>query len=76
MAAAWIYTGLMVEPIQHVGALDNFGDKWNGLLERNETKVAEPTDEWQMTYWNHFKENSELLILVVKESVRFLWLRP
>jgi CelD/BcsL family acetyltransferase involved in cellulose biosynthesis len=60
--------GLSVELVRDVRALEQIRDTWNALLEGNETKTVELSYEWQMTYWQHYHENAELFVLVVRED--------
>jgi CelD/BcsL family acetyltransferase involved in cellulose biosynthesis len=69
-------TGLEIERIEEIEDLDRIKEDWNALLERNETKTIELTYEWQMTYWRHFNENSELFVLIVKEGASIVAIAP
>jgi CelD/BcsL family acetyltransferase involved in cellulose biosynthesis len=71
-----IETELEIERIRELEALESLKEDWNTLLEKNETKTIELTYEWQITYWKHFNEHSELFVLVVKEAGSIVAIAP
>jgi CelD/BcsL family acetyltransferase involved in cellulose biosynthesis len=71
-----INTELEIERIEEIEALEGLKEDWNALLEKNETKTVELTYEWQITYWKHFHENSELFVLVIKEADSIVAIAP
>ncbi|TFG61598.1 MAG: GNAT family N-acetyltransferase, partial [Gemmatimonadales bacterium] len=46
------------------------------LLDRNETRTADLSPAWQLTYWDHFVADSELFLLVVREAGQIVAIAP
>jgi CelD/BcsL family acetyltransferase involved in cellulose biosynthesis len=67
---------LEIERIAEINALGRVKEDWNALLENNETRTVELTYEWQVTYWKHFHEDSELFVLVVREAGSVIAIAP
>jgi CelD/BcsL family acetyltransferase involved in cellulose biosynthesis len=67
---------IRVEKIDTIKALGDIQRDWNALLEQNQTKTVELSYEWQVTYWKHFNENSELFILIIKENEAVVAIAP
>lgn len=69
-------SNLEIERIDDVDKLEALREKWNALLEENETRTIELTYEWQLTYWKYFNENSKLFILIIKEGNDIIGIAP
>jgi CelD/BcsL family acetyltransferase involved in cellulose biosynthesis len=67
---------LEIKKIEETAALESLREDWNALLEQNETRTVELTYEWQTTYWEHFRENSEMFILVVRKAGSVVAIAP
>ena len=67
---------LEVERIEGRRALEPIRAAWEGLLDRNETRTADLTPAWQLTYWDHFAADSELFLLVVREAGEIVAIAP
>ncbi len=69
-------TKLLVECVRELAALEPVREKWNALLDESETKTVELTYEWQITYWQHFNENAELFVLIIREANDIVAIAP
>jgi CelD/BcsL family acetyltransferase involved in cellulose biosynthesis len=67
---------LEVERVEGGDALESIRAAWDGLLDRNETRTAELTHAWQLTYWEHLAAESRLFVLVVREAGEIVAIAP
>jgi CelD/BcsL family acetyltransferase involved in cellulose biosynthesis len=67
---------LEVERVEARDALKSIGAAWDRLLDQNETRMAELTHSWQMTYWDHLADDSQLFLLVVREAGEIVAIAP
>jgi len=58
-----------LEVVQDINRFNELGEEWDGLLERSSSKSIFLTWEWLFYWWMHFKNNKELLILLIKDEI-------
>lgn len=67
---------LEVERIEGRDALETIRATWDKLLDQSETKTADLTPAWQLTYWDHLAATSQLFLLVVREAGEIVAIAP
>ena len=66
---------MRIRKIRSYSELIALKDKWKNALERCEHSVFS-TWEWLSTWWNHFGENKQLLVLIAEENDRIVGIAP
>src|SRR5512133_940724 len=69
-------TLLTIEKINNPDTLESIKNVWNALLENNDTKTIELSYEWQISYWKHFNQGSELFVLVIHKAGSIIAISP
>lgn len=57
-----------LEIIDHFGKLDGFEKQWNQLVQTADTRTIFQTYEWNRCWWETFKQDKELFILILTEN--------
>lgn len=65
-----------VQRIDTLDELETIRTAWETLLAQNLTQTAELTYLWQVTYWEHFPDRSELFVLVVRDGATVVGIAP
>jgi len=67
---------ISVEKISQESAFKDLKTTWNSLLKQSDADTPFLTWEWLYLWWKHFGDNSELMILVVREDDKPVALAP
>jgi CelD/BcsL family acetyltransferase involved in cellulose biosynthesis len=65
-----------IERIDSTAGLYPLKEVWNRLLADSQTRTVEMTFEWQVTFWENFRQKSDLFILVVREAEAVIAIAP
>lgn len=67
---------LEVERVESRDVSESIRASWDRLLDQNETRTADLTQAWQMTYLDHLATDSRLFLLIVREAGEIVAIAP
>lgn len=73
---SWNGTLMKVVELDRFDRVQDYGVCWNDLLGMSRDNHIFQTREWLETWWTHFGENRELLLLAVEDKNEILALAP
>jgi CelD/BcsL family acetyltransferase involved in cellulose biosynthesis len=67
---------LSIEEITDVQSFSSLKEEWNVLLQKSADNNVFLTWEWLFTWWRHYGEGKQLMILLIKEGDKIIGIAP